>query len=85
MINPTYYIDISKKDKNEESPILANVTTNYVKTSCRVGKVKSRHWNKTKQRVSPPRITEDDNNHEEINSHLYKLQTDSKKYFLECR
>ncbi|MEI7831132.1 MAG: site-specific integrase [Prolixibacteraceae bacterium] len=85
MINLTYYIDISKKDKNEESPILANVTTNYIKTSYRVGKVKSRHWNKTKQRVSPPRITEEDNNHEEINSHLDKLQTDSKKYFLECR
>ena len=74
MINLTFYIDTTKSDKNGESPILAN----YAKITYRVGKVKTTHWNKTKQRVSPPRVTEKDNNYEEINSHLEKIQTDSK-------
>lgn len=84
MANITFYIDKNNSGKDGFSPIKANVTIDYKNVTKTVGKVKFRHWNKTKQRVSPPRQNEEDNGHIEINTYLDKLKTDSSNYFRDC-
>jgi integrase len=70
--------------------------TDYKNITKIVSKVKPQYWNdseinpktnrqkRNKQRVSPPKPNEKDNNFEEINDTLDKFQTDAKKYFKEC-
>jgi len=84
MANITFYIDKTNSDREGFSPIKANVTIDYKNVTKTVGRIKSKHWNKNKQRVSPPRQNEEDNGHIEINIHLDKLKTDATNYFRDC-
>ena len=84
MANVTFYIDKTNKDRDGYAPIKANVTIDYKNITKTVGKIKPRYWNKLKQRVSPPRPHEEDNNHTEINSYLEDFQSKANKYFLNC-
>ena len=84
MANITFYIDKSNTDREGFSPIKANVTIDYKNVTKTVGKVKSRYWNKNKQRVSSPRPNEEDNGYNEINSKLDDLKTESSNYFRDC-
>ncbi|MCW0483509.1 site-specific integrase [Gaoshiqia sediminis] len=93
MVNVTYYIDKNNANKKGFSPIKANIAvtvktagkTTYKNISKTVDRVKVRHWNKKKQRVSPPRPDEPDNDHENINLRLDELQSDAKIYFKQCQ
>lgn len=84
MANVTFYIDKTNNDRDGYAPIKANVTIDYKNITKTVGKIKPRYWNKLKQRVSPPRPHEEDNNHTEINSYLEDFQSKGNKYFLNC-
>lgn len=84
MANITFYIDKTNNDREGYAPIKANVTIDYKNITKTVGRIKPRYWNKLKQRVSPPRPHEEDNNHTEINSYLEDFQSKANKYFLNC-
>ena len=81
-----FHIDKSKKDKDNKFPIRARI---YVESKAANKtlpyKVKSRHWNKTKQRVSPPGSSEKDNGHIEINEYLDLLSNRANEFFTDCR
>jgi site-specific recombinase XerD len=70
--------------------------TDYKNITKTVSKVKPQYWNdseidpktnrqkRNKQRVSPPRPNEKDNDHEQINNLLDEFQAKAKKYFKDC-
>jgi integrase len=84
MPNTKFYIDITKTNKQGYVSIKANIPIGKVNNWKIVGKVKPRYWNKLKQRVSPPRPNEKDNQAEEINEELQRLEDDARTYFKEC-
>lgn len=94
MANITFYIDKSNNDREGYAPIKANVALTlidnegepiYKNITKTVEKTKPRYWNKLKQRVSPPRPNEEDNNYEEINNTLKDFQTKANDYFKTCK
>lgn len=84
MVNVTFLIDRRNTDKDGYAPIKANITIEYKKTRKTIDKVKQRYWNGKKQRVNKPLQHEPDNNYEEINERLEKLQKDAKRFFKQC-
>lgn len=79
-----YYIDKNKVDKQGFVPIKANIaieSKNHWKT---LEKVKPRHWNPLKQRVTPNREAEPDNRHKIINKLLDEYQAKANAFFNDC-
>ncbi|MEI6138288.1 MAG: site-specific integrase [Mariniphaga sp.] len=84
MPNIKFYIDTTKTNKQGYVSIKANIPIGKVNNWKIVGKVKPRYWNKLKQRVSPPRPNEKDNQSEEVNEELQRLEDNSRAYFKDC-
>jgi len=84
MFKITFYIDKANSNKEGFAPIKVNISLDYKDISKTIGRVKPRHWNKTKQRVSPPRPHEKENDHAVINASLDKYETDAESYFRKC-
>ena len=78
MPNVKFYIDKSNQNNQRKAPIKANISLdkkNFVKIidHCFVS-----DWNKTQQRVRPPKTGMKDNGHKEINDKLDKIQDEFK-------
>lgn len=96
MPNVTFYIDKSNSDRDGFAPIKARIIVDSKEITKTVSKVKPRYWNdskideksrrqkRNKQRVSPPRPDEKDNDHQQINELLDDFQAKAKKYFQNC-
>ena len=84
MTNIGFHLNTNKKDKNGLAPIRAKISVESKARYKAIDKVKSRYWNKKKQRVSPNRETEPDNRHKKINELIDEFEKNAKEFFSYC-
>lgn len=78
-----FYLKSVKADKRGFRPIIAQINLDYKKYRKTIEKTKKRYWSKSKQRVKPPGIDEEDNGYVAINSFIDKYEAQAKTYFNE--
>ncbi len=79
-----FHLNKSKEDKNKLIPIRAKISVESKARYKAIDKVKLRHWNSKRQRVSPNRETEPYNRYKEINLLLDEYEKKAKDFFNYC-
>lgn len=84
MLQLTFRIDTTKKNKKGFVPIIARMHYKYKAYSKIIGKTKIRYWNDVAKKVRPPKSDDPYNDYQEINDYIDKLKKKTEAFYREC-